>query len=66
MKTSIISPHRRLYANEGSFSDVNLSIYVKFLIPGNSFVALLWTFSIAIICHLSCFVYCLVNMVIKG
>ena len=49
-RTSVISPRRRLYANEGSFCDFNLSIQVKFLILGNSFVALLWTFSIATIC----------------
>ena len=42
---SIVSPRRRLYDNEGSFSNFNLSI-----IPGNSFVALFWMFSIAIIC----------------
>ena len=48
LKTSIILPRRCLYDNEGSFNNFNLSIKVKFLIPGNSFVALLWTFSTAI------------------
>ena len=32
----------------GSFSNFNFSIYAKSLIPGSFFVALLWTFSIAI------------------
>ena len=53
LKTSIISPRRRrLYDNEGTFNNFNLSIELKFLIPGNYFVAFLWTFSIAIICFL--------------
>ena len=45
-----MSPLSLRYANVGSFSNCSLSIYDKFLIPGSSFVALLWTFSIAILC----------------
>ena len=30
----------------------SISIYDKFLIPGSSFVALLWTFSTAILCFI--------------
>ena len=43
-----MSPLSLRYANVGSFSNFSLSIYDKSLIPGSSFVALLWTFSIAI------------------
>ena len=44
-----MSPLSLRYANVGSFSNFSLSIYDKSLIPGSSFVALLWTFSIAIL-----------------
>ena len=36
----------------GSFINFILSIYDKSLVPGSSFVALLWTFSIAILCFI--------------
>ena len=40
------------YANVGSFSNFSFSIYDKSLIPGSSFVTVLWTFSIAILCFI--------------
>ena len=50
--TSIMSPLSLRYANVGSFSNFSLSIYDKSLIPESSFVALLWTFSVAILCFI--------------
>ena len=45
-----MSPLSLWYTNVGSFSNFSLSIYDKYLIPGSSFVALLWIFFIVYIC----------------
>jgi hypothetical protein len=46
---SIISPRKLLYLSVGSLTFRSLSSYSRFFNGGNSFVALLCTFSIAVI-----------------
>ena len=47
-----MSPLSLRYANVGSFSNFSLSLYEKSHVPGSSFIALLSTFSIAILCFI--------------
>jgi len=51
LKTSIVSPRKRLLFNVGSWSCFNLSLYNRRFNDMISFAALLWTFSVISMSH---------------